>query len=351
MEIRLSGQHSNTSAQTRGAFHLLGLSLAAILIAFVSGCSGVVSGSNPNGNDNNPPPTTPQLSVTPSSVNFSTVVIGQKNTQTLKLANTGSGTLTIQNIQVAGTGFSATLPTFPMTISAGSSQNITVAFAPPAAATDTGSVTITSNNPSSPDSVSLQGVGQATAPSLQFNPTSEAFGTTTLSTKNSKTATLKNTGNTSITFSSVTVTGAGFGVTSLSSGMSLTPQQQATFTVWFQPSVAGAVNGSLSVNGNGLSSPVTMSLSGTGQSGTSTSHSVALSWGASTSSVTGYYIFRGTVTGGPYSQLNSSPNTSLGFTDSTVAAGSKYFYVVTSVDSTGTQSVFSNEVSANVPTP
>jgi hypothetical protein len=350
MEIRLSGQHLNSSAQTRGAFHVFGLFFAAILIAFSYGCSGIVSGSSPNGNNNNPPPTTPQLSVTPSSVNFSTVVIGQKNTQTLNLANTGSGTLTVQSIQVTGTGFSGTLPTFPMTINAGSSQNITVAFAPTTAATDTGTVTITSNNPSSPDSVSLSGVGQATAPSLQFNPTSEAFGTTTLSTKNSKTATLKNTGNTSITFSSVTVTGAGFGVTSLSSGMSLTPQQQATFTVWFQPGVAGAVNGSLSVNGNGLSSPVTMSLSGTGQSGTS-SHSVALSWGASTSSVTGYYVFRGTATGGPYSQLNSSPNTSLGFTDSTVAAGNKYFYVVTSVDTTGTQSVFSNEVSAQVPTP
>jgi fibronectin type 3 domain-containing protein len=94
-----------------------------------------------------------------------------------------------------------------------------------------------------------------------------------------------------------------------------------------------------------------MSLSGTGQSGNPTSHSVALSWGASTSSVTGYYVFRGTATGGPYSQLNSSPNTSLGFTDSTVAAGNKYFYVVTSVDTTGNQSVFSNEVSAQVPTP
>lgn len=351
MEIRLSGQNSSPPAQTRGALQSLCLLFAALFLACISGCSGVVSGSSPNGNNSNPPPATPQLSITPSSVNFSTVVVGQKNTQTVQLSNTGSAALTIQNIQVTGTGFSATLPAFPITVAAGASKDITVAFAPPSAATDTGTMTVTSNNPSSPDSVSLQGIGQATAPSLQFTPTSEAFGTTALSTKNSKTATLKNTGNTSITLSSVTVAGAGFGVTSLSSGMSLTPQQQASFTVWFQPSTAGAVTGSLKVNGNGLSSPLTMSLSGTGQAGTSTSHSVALSWGASSSSVSGYYVFRGTASGGPYSQLNPSPNTSLGYTDSSVNAGSKYFYVVTAVDPSGTQSVYSNEVSAQIPTP
>jgi fibronectin type 3 domain-containing protein len=39
------------------------------------------------------------------------------------------------------------------------------------------------------------------------------------------------------------------------------------------------------------------------------------------------------------------------FTDNTVQAGVTYFYVVTAVDATGTESVNSNEVSVTIPTP
>jgi len=39
------------------------------------------------------------------------------------------------------------------------------------------------------------------------------------------------------------------------------------------------------------------------------------------------------------------------YTDSTVQAGVTYFYVVTAVDSSGNESVYSNQASATVPTP
>jgi fibronectin type 3 domain-containing protein len=65
----------------------------------------------------------------------------------------------------------------------------------------------------------------------------------------------------------------------------------------------------------------------------------------------GYNVYRGTQSGGPYAVLNSSPNPSTSFTDSTVQAGSTYYYVVTAVDSTGTESAYSNQAQAVVPTP
>lgn len=82
-----------------------------------------------------------------------------------------------------------------------------------------------------------------------------------------------------------------------------------------------------------------------------TQHSVSLTWTASTSSVSGYNIYRGTQAGGPYVQINSSLQVSTAYTDSTVQLGTTYYYVVTAVDSTGTESSYSNQASAAIPTP
>jgi fibronectin type 3 domain-containing protein len=65
----------------------------------------------------------------------------------------------------------------------------------------------------------------------------------------------------------------------------------------------------------------------------------------------GYNVYRATKTGGPYTKVNPSLNVDTTFTDSTVAAGSTYFYVVTAVDGAGTESAFSNEAKAVVPSP
>ena len=78
-------------------------------------------------------------------------------------------------------------------------------------------------------------------------------------------------------------------------------------------------------------------------------HSATLNWVASTSVVTGYYVYRGTVDGGPYTLLTSSPVAGLTYADTTVQSGQTYYYVTTSVDSSGNQSGFSNQVQATIP--
>jgi hypothetical protein len=79
------------------------------------------------------------------------------------------------------------------------------------------------------------------------------------------------------------------------------------------------------------------------------SHSVTLSWNASTSTVSGYNIYRNTLSGGTYVRINSSPVAGLNYTDSTVQSGTTYYYVTTAVDNTGMESAFSNQVSAAIP--
>jgi hypothetical protein len=83
------------------------------------------------------------------------------------------------------------------------------------------------------------------------------------------------------------------------------------------------------------------------------SHSVVLTWDASTSTdVVGYNVYRSSVSGGPYALLSASiPAGTLTYTDTTVQAGRTYYYVVTAVDSGGNESAYSNEASALVPSP
>ena len=78
-------------------------------------------------------------------------------------------------------------------------------------------------------------------------------------------------------------------------------------------------------------------------------HSVALSWTASTSTVAGYNVYRSTVSGTAYTKINSSIVPAVIYADATVQNGTTYFYVTTAVDGSGNESTFSNEVSAAIP--
>jgi hypothetical protein len=78
-------------------------------------------------------------------------------------------------------------------------------------------------------------------------------------------------------------------------------------------------------------------------------HSIALSWNASTSTVSGYNVYRSTLSGGSYLRINSSLVAGLSYTDSTVQNTTTYYYVTTAVDNTGIESVYSNQVSAAIP--
>jgi fibronectin type 3 domain-containing protein len=81
---------------------------------------------------------------------------------------------------------------------------------------------------------------------------------------------------------------------------------------------------------------------------TTAQHSVKLNWQASTSTgVTGYKVYRSTISGGYYGLLTSLA--ALTFTDTAVQSGATYYYVVAAVNSAGLQSAYSNQVKAVIP--
>jgi TolB protein len=128
----------------------------------------------------------------------------------------------------------------------------------------------------------------------------------------------------------------------------LSAGQKLTFSVIFGPTNAGSAPGAVTITSNATGSPAQIALSGTGV--TPSAHSVSLTWDASTSSVVGYYVYRSTTSGTGYTKLNaSSAATGLTYADSTVENGTTYYYVTTAVDSSGTESSYSNQAQAIIP--
>jgi len=288
-----------------------------------------------------------QLAATPATAAFGNVVTGTNNSQTITLTNGGSAALTISSATVAGAGFSTTGLTVPLSIAAGKTATFNAVFGPSAAGSVTGSVALVSNAPNSPFTIALSGTGVAATQVLGLSASSLSFGNVNVGSNSSLSATLTNNGNSNVTISGVTASGAGFSSSGLTSGETLTPNQAVTVTGEFAPTTAGAVSGSVSIASNATSSPSTITLSGTGVS--TTASTVALTWTASTSTVSGYNVYRGTTSGGPYStKLNSSLVTVVNYSDSTVTSGQTYYYVVTAVNSSDVESVDSNQATAQI---
>src|SRR6266478_2749259 len=194
-------------------------------------------------------------------------------------------------------------------------------------------------------SIAISGTGVADTPQLTASPASLSFGNVTVGSSAMQTVTLTNTGSSSVSISQVNVP-AGF----LTSGLAVTlgAGQTATFSVVFAPTSSGSVTGNANVVSN-ASSPVTIPLAGTG--GQPTAYWTTSTWDLSTSVVVGYNVYRGTVSGGPYSVLNSTPISATTYTDSTVQSGQTYFYVVTALDSNNDESGYSTEQSVVIPVP
>jgi len=278
----------------------------------------------------NAPPAPPSITTQPAN---KTVVVGQ--TATFSVTATGAGTLTYQ-WKKGGTsigGATSSSYTTPATATGDSGTQFTV--------TVTNSVGNTTSNPATLT------VNAAATLILNASQTALNFSSVNIGSNSILPVVFTNGGNSDVTISNVTVTGAGYTANGVSSGQIVKSGQTATLNVTFTPSATGSLPGSVKVTSNATNSPASVTLSGTGVQ--PVSHSVTLTWTASTSAVSGYNVYRSTVSGGPYTKVNSSLIAATTYTDSTVQASTAYFYVVTSVDSSNVESANSTEVSVTVP--
>ena len=287
------------------------------------------------------------VNLTPSSVSFGNVTVGSPSTQTIKLTNSGTGALTFSQVSVTGGGFSLSTLSLPITLNAGLSTTFNVQFAPASAGTASGSVTIVSNAPNSPALIALSGTGVSATPVLSFSTAVLDFGSVNTGSSSTQSVTVTNTGNANVTISQISESGAGFTLSGAGTPVTLTPGQTLAFNVIFAPSSQGIFSGTVMVTSNATGSPTTIKLSGTGVQ--QASHSVTLSWFASTSTVSGYNVYRSTSSGNGYAKVNGSLVAALTYLDSAVQSGTTYYYVTTAVDGSGNESTDSNQATAVIP--
>lgn len=277
----------------------------------------------------------PSITTQPTS---QTITAGQ--TATFSVTSTGAAPLSYQwrknGTAIAG----AALPTYTT---------------PAEATSDNGSLftVVVSNSAGSVNSnaaalmVNAIPPGQLTASASTLN-----FNSVNVGSSSTLGVTFSNTGSSNINISSVSISGAGYNASGMSTGLTLTPGQTTILNVTFAPASAGSATGTVSITSNASNSTASVSLLGTGVQ--PAAHSATLAWPASTTpTVTGYYVYRATVSGGYTTPLNPSPlsASTTQFEDSTVQAGQTYYYVFTIMDSSTGQSPYSNEVSGTIPTP
>jgi hypothetical protein len=285
------------------------------------------------------------LSASASSVNFGSVAAGSSRSVTETLTNSGSSSVTISSANTNGSAFARTGITPPVTLSPSQSLTFTIMFLPKSSGAATGSLTVVSNAKDSTLTIPLSG-NAASGSTLSLSPTSANLGSVAVGTSKTMSATLSASG-ANVVVSSATTTSSEFTVSGMALPLTIPAGKSATITVKFAPNSSGTATGKLTFASNATNSPAVTTLTGDGT--TTTQHDVALSWEPSSSQVSGYYVYRASKSGGPYSKINSSPDAGTSYGDTGVSAGQTYYYVVTGVSSAGKESGYSNQVAAVVP--
>jgi Abnormal spindle-like microcephaly-assoc'd, ASPM-SPD-2-Hydin/Right handed beta helix region len=204
------------------------------------------------------------ISITPGSVSFGNVALGVTSSQTITLGNPGNATLDITQFTAPSGGFSMTGLSAPLTLAPGQTAKFAVSFTPSAPGSQTSSVTLSSNAPTSPVRLSLSGAGIQLQPQISVLPGSLAFGSVNVGSSGKQSLTVSNPGSTALSITAASTTGAGFGTVGLSLPMTVAAGGSGTITVDFAPSTSGSVTGSLSLASNAPMSPTGIALSGTG---------------------------------------------------------------------------------------
>ena len=209
------------------------------------------------------------ISVSPTSVNFGNVAVGQSLERTVTISNssTSSGVLS-GSISISGTDFSIVSGGGSYSLSPGQSQAVIVRFAPSGLVSRSGTLTISHNatNQASPTNVSLSGTGTAFI-NISVSPTSISFGNVAVGQSRDTPVTITNQSSSTGTLTgNVTISGTDFSIFSGADSYSLYPGQSRTVTVRFSPSSATSRSGSLSIehNATNQTTPFNVSLSGNG---------------------------------------------------------------------------------------
>lgn len=212
----------------------------------------------------------------PSAVDLglSTVGFTLNSSTPISLYNTGDVAVTFSSFSFGG-GNPGDFSVYSTSckpnglIQPGGSCIVYLGFTPAAIGTRSGTLLVADNAAGSPQSVALMGVGQAITDTADITP-ALLFGSVAVNSAATLSASLDNTGTSTITVGAVSISGpnaADFtvGSNSCSSGYQLSPARTCTIKVTFTPSGRGTRTATLQVTDNALGATQTCILQGIGQ--------------------------------------------------------------------------------------
>ncbi len=209
------------------------------------------------------------VTVNPTALTFASTSVGSTTAgQTVTLSNSGGTAATLGTAGLSGADagdFAIASNTCGASLAAGGSCAMSVIFKPTAAGTRAGTLSVSANGTAL--QVALSGTATASnTGSVSVSPTSVTFANTAIgSTSSPKSVTLSNTGASTITISSIAITGADasdFAITTKSCGSNLISGSSCSATMTFTPSASGTRTANLVFTDNAGNSPQTASLSG-----------------------------------------------------------------------------------------
>lgn len=270
------------------------------------------------------------MTPSPSILGFGNVALGSNVTLPVSVTNSGGSFIRVTQVEMTGTGFTASGLNLPMMLAPKQSLNFSVTFAPQLSGAVSGSVIL----PNGGITIPLTGTGTSSSPGqLTIAPAPLSFGDVTVGQTGIQPMTLSAAG-ANVTVNSASSSSAVFALEGASLPFTIPAGSSVSFNVAFSPQSGGSASGNLSFASNASNAQATEPVSGTG---TMPVYTVNLSWN-STSGIVGYNVYRSASASGTYAKVNTTVDPITAYTDSTVTAGQTYYYAATSVNSAGQES-------------
>ncbi|MBI1802899.1 MAG: choice-of-anchor D domain-containing protein [Ignavibacteria bacterium] len=250
-----SSINAGSSSQFVVTFSPTGVGLRLGNIVFVHDAPGVRDTVTVRGSGSTPP----GFSVSPTSVNFGSVIVAQQKSDSVIVRNTGAQALTITSVTSTNARF--TVAPTNGTIQGLDSLIFTVTFSPTSIGLAGGSIVFMHDAAGSPDTVTVTGTG-ITPPTFSVFPASLNFGSVYVAQQKSDSVTVRNSGTQPLTLTSVIATDANFAVSPTSG--SIPGLDSLIIHVTFTPGSEGLLGGAIIFSHDAVGSPDTVTVNGTG---------------------------------------------------------------------------------------
>ena len=213
---------------------------------------------------------TPAVSISPNGLTFAETVVGiSSGTQGATFRNNSGTSITVSSVTT--TGDFAVTSNGCSSVGNGSSCGVSVNFTPTASGNRTGTLVFTHNGPGGSTTINLYGYGEPATNAVQLSAASLVFPDQVVGTSSStQSVTLWNNGTVPVTPGTVVVTPGSFVVTTNGCTFAVSPGSSCQVYLNFQPTAAGTVTGSLTINASDPGTPHVVQLSANGVNPTKT---------------------------------------------------------------------------------